>query len=252
MVSPYFSMDYIAGRSLAEVIAERGARQPDFTQSAEWCQQIAEAVHYAHQHGILHRDLKPANILINLEGRALVTDFGLARMMDEDSTLTLSGQALGSPNYMPPELAAGCHHEAQPASDVYSLGAVLYELLSGRPPFLAQSVQETLIQIREQPPVAPRLLNRSIPRDLETICLKCLEKDPARRYATADELADELGRFLRDEPIHARPIGPAGQGVALVSAQTGPGGDGVGGRNAAADGDGGVGHCGPTREGASS
>jgi eukaryotic-like serine/threonine-protein kinase len=168
-------------------------------------------VHYAHQHGILHRDLKPANILLNPEGRALVTDFGLARMMDEDSSLTLSGQALGSPNYMPPELAAGQHHEAQPTSDVYSLGAVLYELLSGRPPFVAQSVQETLIRIREEPPIAPRLLNSGIPRDLETIALKCLEKEPSRRYASARELAADLGRFLRREPIHARPASLLGR-----------------------------------------
>ena len=179
---PFFAMDYVEGRSLARIIADRGARQTDFQQSAEWARAIAEGVEHAHRHGILHRDLKPANVLIDAESRPRVTDFGLARRLDEDSTLTLTGQALGSPNYMPPELAAGRHEAATPASDVYSMGAMLYELLTGRPPFLAQSVQDTLIQIREQPPVAPRLLNRSLPRDLETICLRCLEKDPARRY----------------------------------------------------------------------
>jgi eukaryotic-like serine/threonine-protein kinase len=210
---PFFSMDYVEGRSLARIIAERGARQTDFQQSAEWARAIAEGVEHAHRHGILHRDLKPANVLIDAESRPRVTDFGLARRLDEDSTLTLTGQALGSPNYMPPELAAGRHEAATPASDVYSMGAMLYELLTGRPPFLAQSVQDTLIQIREQPPVAPRLLNRSLPRDLETICLRCLEKDPARRYSSARELADDLGRFLDQMPIRARPVGPAGRVV---------------------------------------
>ena len=146
---PYFSMDYVAGPNLAQINAERGARSAEFRQAAVWVRTIAEAVHHAHQHGILHRDLKPANLLVDPDGQVRITDFGLARRLDADSTLTLTGQALGSPNYMPPELAAGQHHRAKPASDVYSIGAILYELLTGRPPFLAQSVQETLIQIPE-------------------------------------------------------------------------------------------------------
>jgi len=206
---PYFSMDYVAGPNLAQINAQRGAPSADLRQAATWVRTIAEAVHHAHQHGILHRDLKPANILVDQDGQVRITDFGLARRLDADSSLTVTGQALGSPNYMPPELAAGQHHRANSASDVYSIGAILYELLTGRPPFLAPSIQETLIQIRDKEPVHPRLLNPSVPRDLETICLKCLNKEPHRRYASAQALAEDLERWLAAKPIQARPVGRA-------------------------------------------
>src|SRR5439155_9779505 len=147
---------------------------------------IAEAIHYAHQQGILHRDLKPSNVLIDQFDQPHVTDFGLAKRLPSKSEirnpkseidLTLTGQVLGTPNYFAPELAAGRHREAGPATDVYSIGAILYECLTGRPPFLAESIQETLLKIRDTEAPAPRLLNACIPRELETICLKCLEKN---------------------------------------------------------------------------
>lgn len=207
----FFSMEYIAGRSLAGVISELGARSSEFGRMAAWMKGIAEAIAHAHAHGIVHRDLKPANILIDPEDRVHVVDFGLAKRLDEVSDLTLTGQVLGSPDYLAPEQASGKHLAPQPATDIYATGAILYELLTGRPPFRSSSVQDTLLRIRDSEPVAPRLLNGSVPCDLEVICLKCLEKDPARRYATAGELADELDRFLKGEPIRARPIGPTGK-----------------------------------------
>lgn len=205
----FFAMEYVEGPSLARIISELGARSSEFARMARWIKGIAEAIGHAHAHGIVHRDLKPANILIELDDRVRIADFGLAKRLDEVSDLTLTGQVLGSPDYLAPEQAAGKHAAARPASDIYSTGAILYELLTGRPPFRSSSVQDTLLRIRDAEPVAPRLLNGSVPRDLEVICLKCLEKDPARRYATAGELAAELDRFLKSEPIHARPVGPA-------------------------------------------
>jgi len=199
----YFSMDYIEGRSLAEVIsrtplpAERAAR---------YVKIIAEAIHYAHEHGILHRDLKPHNVLIDAQDEPRITDFGLARQIDVESDLTLSGVVLGTPSYMPPEQAAGKRREIGRASDVYSLGAILYDLITGRPPFRADTPLDTLRQVIDTEPAPPRLVNNNVPRDLETICFKCLAKAPAQRYASAQELADDLGRFLRQEPIHARPV----------------------------------------------
>ena len=205
---PYFSMDYVAGRNLAELVRDRPmpARQ-----AAGYLRKIAHAVHYAHVHGVLHRDLKPANVLIDEADEPRITDFGLARQLAGDSGLTLTGQVLGSPNFMPPEQGTGKRAKVGPASDIYGLGALLYYLLTARPPFLAETFEATLAQVLNTDPVAPRQLNPGIPRDLETICLKCLEKDPARRYASAAELAAELDRFLRDEPILARSIGPAGK-----------------------------------------
>ena len=204
-VQPFFAMDYIEGQDLARLV--RHGPLPA-RQAAQYVCGIADAVHYAHQHGILHRDLKPANVLIDLDDQVRITDFGLAKRIEEESTLTLTGQALGSPNYLSPEQAAGRHHTVGPPSDVYAIGAILYELSTGRPPFLAQSIQETLLQIRDHEPVSPRLLNHTTPKDLETICRKCLEKEPRNRYSTASELAEELRRFLAGKPIHARPLSP--------------------------------------------
>ena len=199
----YFSMDFVDGQSLAELPREQplSARQ-----AAEYVRDAAEAVHYAHQQGTLHRDLKPSNILIDRQGRVRITDFGLAKRIEGNSDLTLTGQILGTPSYMPPEQASGKRSLIGAASDIYSLGAVLYELLTGRPPFRGESPAETLRQVESLDPVSPRLLNPATPRDLETICLKCLEKEPHKRYGTAELLADDLGRYLRGEPILARPI----------------------------------------------
>jgi serine/threonine protein kinase/WD40 repeat protein len=226
---PYFSMELIEGRSLAEMVRENPLPG---RHAAQLLERIAEAVQFAHEQGVLHRDLKPSNVLVDTEGAPHITDFGLAkRLVGTCSTacqptskkiadgvepvptdeLTLTGQVLGSPNYMPPEQADPERGSATVASDVYSLGAILYHLLTGRPPFLTDSVTQTLRLVAEGEPISPRLLNSALSRDLETICLKCLEKEPRRRYASARELAEELKRFLHDEPIQARPIGPPGR-----------------------------------------
>ncbi len=199
----YFSMEFVDGRSLADLLRE-GPIEP--RRAAEIAQAVAGAIHYAHEQAVLHRDLKPSNVLIDALGRVRVTDFGLAKKLDGSSDLTVTGQMMGTPNYLSPEQAAGRNAELGPASDVYAIGAVLYELLTGRPPFLANSLQDTLLRIRDFEPVNPRALNPAVPRDLETICLKCLRKEPARRYATAQALADDLGRWLQQLPIEARPI----------------------------------------------
>jgi WD40 repeat protein/predicted Ser/Thr protein kinase len=207
---PYFSMELVEGRSLAELARDNplAARR-----AAQLLKTIAEAVHFAHEHGVLHRDLKPSNVLVDAQGIPHITDFGLARRLDDSQPstlnpqLTLTGQVLGTPNYMPPEQANPTRGQTTPASDVYSLGAILYQLLTGRAPFMAETLTQTLRLVAEVEPVTPRLLNPGIPHDLETICFKCLEKDAQRRYPTAQELAHELDRFLKDEPIRARPIG---------------------------------------------
>jgi len=200
----FFSMEYVPGRNLAEIV--RDGPLPA-KRAARYAEVIARAIHYAHQQGTLHRDLKPSNVLIDGDDQPRITDFGLAKKMRGDFGLTVTGQALGSPNFMPPEQTGGKNTALTPAADVYGIGAILYHLLTGRPPFQAATIQEVLRELHEKDPVAPRLLNASIPLDLQTICLKCLEKDPAKRYASAQELADELGRFLGDEPIRSRPIG---------------------------------------------
>jgi serine/threonine protein kinase len=203
----YFSMDYVEGKSLAQLISDFGFRISDFERAARYVKTIAEAIHYAHQQGTLHRDLKPSNVLIDFSDQPHITDFGLAKRVKHDSDLTVSGQILGTPNFMSPEQAAGKRGGAGPQSDVYSLGAILYFLLTGRPPHVGETVHETLAKVLNSEPAAPRSLNQEIPRDLETICLKCLEKEPHRRYASAQDLAQDLGRFLSDEPILARPVG---------------------------------------------
>jgi eukaryotic-like serine/threonine-protein kinase len=203
---PYFSMDYVEGQSLATLMA--GQSLPP-RRAAVYVRTIAEAIHFAHEHGILHRDLKPANVLIDAHDQPQVTDFGLARRLESDSDLTVSGQVLGSPNYMPPEQARGERGAVDRRADVYALGAILYQALAGRPPFLGEGVAETVQQLLTVEPTALRVLNPVTPVDLETICLKCLEKDPVRRYATARELAEELDRFLQGHPVQARPIGLA-------------------------------------------
>lgn len=204
----YLVMSFINGSSLADFVAQGPLPAWD---AARYLKKIAEAIHYAHEHGILHRDLKPSNILVDENDEPQVTDFGLAKRLDGESTLTLAGQILGSPNYMPPEQASAQPGTVTRRSDIYGLGAVLYHLLTARAPFQAASVNEAIQQVLNAEPAAPRLLNPSVPIDLETICLKCLEKEPARRYATAQNVADELGRFLRGEPIQARPIRIAGR-----------------------------------------
>src|SRR4030095_8686259 len=192
-------MDFVEGQSLADLVH----REPLLARrAARYVQQIAEAIHYAHQRGILHRDLKPSNVLIDAFDQPRVTDFGLAKQLNdsqfstqESSHITLTGQVIGSPAYMPPEQARGRQDALVPASDVYASGAILFHLVTGRPPFVAETVPETLDQVVNDEPVSPRLLNPSLPRDLETICRKCLEKERTRRYASAQELADELNRF---------------------------------------------------------
>ncbi len=200
---PFFSMDYIEGRNLAEIV--RDGPLPS-RRAARYVQVISEAIHYAHGQGTLHRDLKPSNVLIDAHDQPRITDFGLAKRVRGDFGLTVTGQILGSPNFMPPEQTGGKQAKLGPHSDVYGIGAILYHLLTGRPPFQAETIDQILSQLRETEPVSPRLLNPSVPRDLETICLKCLEKEPTKRYATAQALADELRRFLKDEPIQARPV----------------------------------------------
>lgn len=199
----FFAMDFIAGRTLAEAIGQQPLAPK---RAAAILQTVAEAVHHAHEHGILHRDLKPSNVILDADDQPHVTDFGLAKRLTGDTEVTLSAQTLGSPNYMPPEQATTDRGKISRRSDVYSLGAMLYHALTGRPPFVGGTLAETLSAVLHTDPVRPRLLNPGVPPDLETVCLKCLDKDPARRYHTAQELADELGRWLRGEPIHARPL----------------------------------------------
>jgi tRNA A-37 threonylcarbamoyl transferase component Bud32 len=202
----FFSMDFVDGKNLAEVC--EGKPLPA-RQAAEFIATIADAVQFAHQRGILHRDLKPQNVMLDADRRPRLTDFGLAKRFGVDSTLTQTGTVVGSPSYMAPEQAQGRADRVGPHSDVYALGAILYELLTGRAPFNADSVEATLVKVASEEPVAPRKANPNVPEDLETICMKCLEKSPQRRYATARDLADDVRRFLKQEPILARPVSAA-------------------------------------------
>ncbi len=197
----YFSMGFVDGESLAGRLRQ-GPLPPN--EAARLLVNICDTVAYAHDKGVIHRDLKPGNVLIDKSGAPRVTDFGLAKQVDRDSEMTKTGQVLGTPAYMPPEQASGNTDEIGPAADVYSLGAMLYAMLTGRPPFQASSPIETLRQVLEQEPASPRLQNAQIPKDLDTICLKCLNKEIEKRFESADALAADLRRYLAGEPIHAR------------------------------------------------
>jgi WD40 repeat protein len=199
----FFAMEWVEGRPFDRVLSD-GPLPPE--EAARLLAEVAGIVEYAHGRGVLHRDLKPSNILIDAAGRPRLLDFGLARSVSSAGDPTLTGTVMGSPSYMSPEQALGRHKEVGVRSDVYALGAILYEALTGRPPFRAASVVETLRLVTGTEPVAPRELNPRLPRDLETLSLRCLAKSPAHRYSSAAELADELARFLRGEPILARPV----------------------------------------------
>src|SRR5438477_11162870 len=200
----YFSMKFIEGGQLDEVIK----RAPiSIRQAAELVAKVACTVHYAHEHGILHRDIKPGNILLDQHGEPHLTDFGLARLVEADSTVTGTLDVLGTPSYMAPEQAAGNNTEISRNTDVYGLGAVLYQLLTGHPPFAGGTTYETVKLLLETEPRPPRQLNPKIDRDLSTICLKCLDKDPHRRYSSALALAEDLEHWLKHEPIRAKPSG---------------------------------------------
>lgn len=200
---PFFAMELIEGPTLAQLVLSGplAARR-----AAVYLEQIARAVEHAHRHGILHRDLKPANVLVDAADHVHVTDFGLAKSVHDDSELTQTGQMMGTASYVPPEQIYGRRQQVGPTSDVYGLGAILYELLTGRPPFRAETTWETLAEVCQRDPLLPRLLNPQIPRELELICLKCLEKSPAHRYPTAAALADDLTHYLQGESISIRSL----------------------------------------------
>jgi serine/threonine-protein kinase len=201
---PYFTMEYVGGGSLAQKLS--GAPQPAH-QAAALLVTLAEAVQVVHQGGIVHRDLKPANILLTADGIPKIADFGLARHFDTGPALSQTGGRIGTPSYMAPEQAMGKTHAIGPSVDIYALGAILYELLTGRPPFRGDTAAETELQVISQELVPPSQVNALVPRDLETICLKCLRKEPEGRYPSAAALANDLRRFLEGQPIQARPPG---------------------------------------------
>jgi predicted Ser/Thr protein kinase len=203
---PFFSMEFVEGGSLSRRLSHSPLAAGE---AARLVEVLARAMHYAHERGVVHRDLKPANVLLTADGTPKVTDFGLAKQLDQESGQTQTGAMVGTPSYMAPEQAEGRVKDVGPLSDVYALGAILYECLTGRPPFRAATIPQTLRQVVEVEPVAPRDLNPAVPRDLETVCLKCLHKEPSRRYASGADLAEDLRRFQAREPITARPVGPA-------------------------------------------
>src|SRR5438876_3192820 len=197
-------MKFVEGGQLDEVSRRRPM---SIRHAAELIAKVARTVHYAHEHGILHRDIKPGNILLDDKGEPHLTDFGLARLVETESTITRTLELLGTPSYMAPEQAAGNNTQLTSATDVYGLGAVLYRLLTGHPPFVGGTTYETIKLLLDTEPRQPRLWNPKIDRDLSTICLKCLDKDPQRRYASALALAEDLERWLKHEPIRARRTG---------------------------------------------
>ena len=199
---PFFSMEFCPGGGLDKKL-NAGPLEP--SEAARLVETLARAVRAAHDKGVIHRDLKPANVLLAEDGTPKVTDFGLAKRMDADAAQTRSGDLLGTPSYMAPEQAGGDTKSVGPATDVYALGAILYECLTGRPPFKGPTTLDTLTQVLADDPLPPRQLQPKTPRDLETICLKCLEKQRPRRYWTAAALADDLGRWRRGEPVRAQP-----------------------------------------------
>jgi serine/threonine protein kinase len=200
----FFAMDFIEGRSLAQELT-RGPFEPQ--RAAECLAAVARAVQYLHDHNMIHRDLKPSNILLSADGTPYVTDFGLAKTFRSNSAHTQSGLIVGTIGYMSPEQAAGHAPSHSPQSDIYSLGAILFELLTGRPPFQNASPIDTLLEVIEGEPPRPRQLNRNIPYSLELVCLRCLEKDPRRRYPSAAALVEDLEHFLRGEPLTVTPAG---------------------------------------------
>jgi serine/threonine-protein kinase len=200
----YFSMKFVEGGQLDEVVR----RAPiSIRQAAELITKVARTVHYAHEHGILHRDIKPGNILLDTKGEPQLTDFGLARLVEAESTVTRTMEVMGTPSYMAPEQAVGSNSAVSSVTDVYGLGAVFYQLLTGQPPFAGGTTYETIKLLLDTEPRPPRVLNPKIDRELSTICLKCLEKDPQRRYSSALALAEDLEHWLKHEPIRAKPSG---------------------------------------------
>ena len=211
--SCYFSMKFVEGGQLDEVVR----RMPmSIRQAAELIAKVARTVHYAHEHGILHRDIKPGNILLDAKGEPHLTDFGLARLVESESSVTQTLDVLGTPSYMAPEQAVGNNAAVSSVTDVYGLGAVLYQLLTGQPPFAGGTTYETIKLLLDTEPRQPRLLNPKIDRDVSTICLKCLEKDPKRRYSSALALAEDLEHWLKHEPIQARRTGIFARGKKWV------------------------------------
>src|SRR5438477_7549421 len=200
----YFSTKFVEGGQLDQIV---GRAPQSIRQSAELIANVARTVHYAHEHGILHRDIKPGNILLDANGEPHLTDFGLARLLESESTITHTLEVLGTPSYMAPEQAAGNNAGLSSATDVYGLGAVFYQLLTGHPPFAGGTTFETVRLVLDTEPRQPRLWNPKVDRDLSTICLKCLEKDPQRRYSSALALAEDLEHWLKHEPIRAKPSG---------------------------------------------
>lgn len=198
----YFSMGYVEGETLADLLRD-GPLEPRY--AADIVGQIADAVSYAHGKQIIHRDLKPGNVLMDSAGRPRIMDFGLAKRMAADSELTATGQIMGTPSYMPPEQAAG--NETGPAADIYAVGAILYAITTGKPPHQSASPMDTLLAVLNDTPVAPRLIDKRIPKDLETICLKCLNKEPLKRYVSATDLAEDLECWRNSQPIKARRVG---------------------------------------------
>src|SRR5437879_4244177 len=209
----YFSMNFVEGGQLDEV----ARREPmPIRRAAELIAKLARTVHYAHEHGILHRDIKPGNVLLDAKGEPHLTDFGLARLVESESSVTHTLDVLGTPSYMAPEQAVGNNAAVRSVTDVYGLGAVLYQLLTGQPPFAGGTTYETIKLLLDTEPKKPRFLNPKIDRDLSTICLKCLEKDPVHRYPSALALAADLDRWLKHEPIQARHAGILTRGTKWV------------------------------------